>query len=228
MKRAASLVALATLVGFCYTANGSIIYGDYDGGPGGVIFRDVTETTATPGDPEPLFEAPVIVDQNTLSFSPSHFVAVAPPVDATSGMLEMLIDLPAGKCIETISVYEVGDYSLLGFSPLVQATLAMIVSNEPNGVDVLDTVAVSEAFAVPGGSLGASDVFDLRAVIDLSGLELEDVYLRLNNTLQAVDAGGSAFIQKKMLVIDVDYEDVPEPATMALVAIGAWMALRRR
>jgi len=226
MKGIVGFLALAALVGICCTADGSVIYGDYGGGAGQVAFRGVTETTATPGDPEPLFEQPVFVGPGTLLFGPSQFVAVAPPADTTSGLLEMLIDLPTGMFIRTISIRELGDYSLLGRSALAQISTGIILSEDAAGSVVVETASLGKTYSVRTCKAGAFDVFDLMTTIDISDDHLEDVYLRLDNTLQAVGGGGTALIQKKLLLIDVTF--VPEPATLVLVMLGALVGLRRR
>lgn len=221
------LITAMLMLAFTSAGYASINYGTFDGGPDGVKFIDVTETTATADDGEPLYEAPMIVSTSALVFRPSMFAADAPSSDSTSGLLEMLIQAPEGQTIQTITVRELGDYALLGAGAAAQVSMGLIISSDADGLYVVGTDAPGETFTVAPQSIGDFGVWDLTASVDVSQANLSEVYFSLDNTLQALAPDlALSFIQKKLVRIDVTY--IPEPATLGLIAMGCMLMMHRR
>lgn len=206
-------------------ASATINYGNFGGGPGTVGFLAVTETTATPGDPEPLFGPPTFTGSG-LVFNPLEFAASAPPADTTSGLLTFMIDVPDGMTAHNLIITEMGDYSLLGPSAVAQIAASVILCSDPAGTNIIATKSFGELFVVPPGQIGRFDVFTVGAAIPLGPAGANDIWLKMDNTLQAVAPDNStAFIQKKIVSIQVTF--VPEPAGITLLALGSVVLLRR-
>lgn len=207
-------------------ASATINHGNFGGGPGTIGFLAVTETTATPGDPEPLFGPPIFTGDG-LVFNPVAFVANAPPADTTSSLLTFMIDVPDGMTIHNLVITEVGDYSLLGQLAAAQIATSVILSSDPAGTNIIATKSFGELFVVPAGQIGKFDIFTTSATIPLGASGSNDIWLKMDNTLQAIAPDGSAaFIQKKIVSIKIDL--VPEPSGIALIALGSVGLLRRR
>lgn len=227
MRYLKAIVVLALMAAVASGAYASVNHGTFGGGAGETTFVDVTETTATAGDPEPLYGTPIFSSPSTLVFRPAVFAADAPGADQTSSLLEMLIEAPEGQWIQSITVYELGDYALLGIGATVQASANMILSADSNGLNVLGTDSDGVLATVLGPALGDFGIWSLSLSADVSAHQLDSVYLSMNNTLQALAPDLSlAFIQKKLVRIDVTY--VPEPATLGLMAMGMLLITRRR
>lgn len=115
-----SSAALLAAPGAVATVN----YGDFLGTD--VDFLQVSETTTSVGDPEPLLEAPTLGGTGTqLLFSPSAFVSscIGPSTsDTTSTNLTTTIAAQTGVHIETISLMAAGDTTLLQFPPFGDAS----------------------------------------------------------------------------------------------------------
>ncbi len=221
------LIVVILMGGMSSIVLASVNHGTFGGGPGEATFVDVTETTATPDDGEPLYESPLFVSTSTLIFRPTMFAADAPGSDNTSALLEMLIEAPEGQWIQTITVRELGDYALLGAGAAAQVSMGLIISADSDGFNVLGTDSNGLTFTVTPPSIGDFGIWDLTVSADVSEAQLSEVYLSLDNTLQALAPDLSlAFIQKKLVRIDVTY--VPEPATLGLMALGAVLITRRR
>lgn len=207
-----------------------ILYGDYIGlNPGDVDFLQVREDSVT--DPPPLFEAPFFLP-NKLIFTPISFVSYAAngSADTTSGTLQMRIRADAGTFLTTITITEAGGYTLvpagLG-SPATSTTInGLLTLTDINpgtyGVftDPLD-ITPNAPYFLPGDSDGE---FVAITSIDLTGLGIREVILNFNNNLQtSSEQGTTALIQKTNITIYT-----PEPASLALLAVGGLLLIRRR
>jgi hypothetical protein len=208
-----------------------INYGNFNGvNPGDVDFLNVTEDSAT--DATPLYEAPIHLP-NKLLFVPIGFASVASNggSDTTNGVLTVHVRADIGQTLNFIIVSELGDFTLSGVG--TSATSANIFSN----VSALDltpgthgTISDSldfspvPAYTLPGASF---DEFSGGAIIDLSGLAISEVFLTLDNTLTtSSEAGTTSFIQK--MNVSIEHSNVPEPATLVLLAMSSLAAFRRR
>jgi hypothetical protein len=198
-------------------ASATVNYGNFSGGPGTIGFVAVTETTATPGDPEPLFGPPIYTGDG-LVFNPVEFVASAPVADTTSALLSFMIDVPQGMEFHNIIITEIGDYSLLGPQAAAQIATSVILSSDQGGTHIINTGSASSFFTVPQGQIGNSNLFTLSLNIPIGDYQ-GDIWFKMDNTLQAIAPDGSAsFIQKKIVSIRTD--DVPEPTSVAMLLLG--------
>jgi len=223
-------------------AAASINYGNFGPIPPGISFLDVTESSAT--DPVPLFGAPDPFPVG-LDFDPIGFVAfaVGGAVDATDGQLNFSV-LSSGEFgINGISLFEGGDYSLLGAGTnatqaLAGATLRVLVT-QINGVNVapinLAPVLASVGFNLIANS-GIVNPWSLGVFVDIAG-QLDPnqratrVDVVIDNQLVALSERASlAFIAKKDFRITVTTGRVPvsEPGALLFGALALLPALRRR
>ncbi len=226
----------ALLFGCAVAQADSINYGDFfQVGPGAVHFLNVTEASATDPYPanDPLYGAP-IVDANRLIFTPLTFASFAANgmADTTSGTLSMIIRADVGQFLNSIFIRETGDFSLLGVgTPATSATINGLLTitelapgSSPTITSTLD-VLPDAPYALPDDMEGE---FVATTEIDISGLGITEVVLNFNNNLQTTsEAGTVSFIAKKTVVITVNPE-IPEPATLSLLAISGVVLLRRR
>lgn len=215
----------------CVTSSavaGPFNYGDFVGvNPGDLDFLQVRENSIT--DPGPLFEAPVHVN-NRLIFTPLAFTSYAANglADTTSGTLSMRIRADLGQYLKQIIIKETGDASLLGVgNAATKATINGLMTltdispgTHPTLTNQLD-VNPDAPYQLPNDSYVE---FTAMTVIDLTGLNINEVILNFNNNLQTTSQQGTtSFIQKKTIVIYT-----PEPATIGLLAIGSLVVLRRK
>lgn len=192
------------------------------------------------GDDAGLFGDPLIIpagapgEFDTFVFFPAGFraenVGTGSPV-TTSDRIEVTITANVGHNITSIVVSEYGDYSITGPGGSVdlQGTLS---ATEVGGQgrfysDALDPALGSPTFPATSGS---SD-FQMDAAIDLSG----DVpgwtsftFVLENDLIAFAAAGSTASIEKKLVGDGVSVQFIPEPATLALLGMGALVAIRRR
>lgn len=218
----------------------AISYGNFGPVPPGITFINVTESSGT--DPVPLFGPPTPFTTG-LDFDPLGFVATATngDIDITDGQLNFAVAGSPANSINTISLFEAGDYSLTGVgTPATQALAGAIIRvtvTEINGVPVapvvLAPINASVGFnlvANPGlvqpWSLGLTVNVDAQLP---AGQDATRVEVAIDNQLQAISQPASAsFIAKKEFIARVTTGTIPEPASVALLALLAPFALRAR
>lgn len=220
-----------------------ISYGNRSGTT--VDFLNITEDSGT--DPLPLYDGrpggPTVTG-DTLEFQPTaNFSSGSPDGmstgDTTDGLLRLVIQAHQGFKIDTITLGEFGDFSLLavtGASSAATATGTLFGTDNVSGSQrqVTFTAVRSNGPLVfapfeltgPGADSGA---WIAVATLSYTRNVVTRVEIELNNTLQTVvTPGASAFIAKKGVGIGVTTSVVPEPGTLALAAGGAVMMMGAR
>ena len=239
--------AIAALV-FSSADAAHIEYGDFSGTS--VMYIDVQEVANSPGDASPLFGPPSITG-NELDFDPATFTAVSTNgvSDLTDGQLNFTLMSLAGSFLDSITIDEGGDYSLLGTGTSATQvsyglSLASVVVLEVDGVALATPVVLAGASAFGTADLGSGQtsntlwdlslVYDVDAALTDAGVDFVNgatkLEIAIDNTLSAISEQASiATIAKKDFRIDVNTE-VPEPSTIMLLglAIGGVGLLRRR
>ena len=228
-------LALVVLLGLYATASNaaSINYGNFGPVPPGVIFQAVTESSGTDG--VPLYGPPTPFSVG-LDFNPMSFVAFGTGggSDITDGQLNFGIASNPFVGINTVSLFESGDYTLAGIGTAATQDFAgaimRITVTQIDGINVapifLTPVNASIAFnliANPGivqpWSLGL--FLDVSAQLSALGMQFTAgataLQVSIDNQLIALsEANSVASIQKKDFIISVGTNVVPEPASAAL------------
>jgi hypothetical protein len=184
----------------------------------GVDFLQVSETTQTLGDPEPIWNAPTLSGTGTqLLFTPTLFISscvVGGTSDTTASQLTMTIASQPGGHIETIALVEAGDTRLQSIPPFGTpatnssaalsgtATVTETTSGPitPVVIPFTGTFLPSATFALPANSGPGFNWSGSISIDVLSAVPLATVVeLSLQNSL-AVNCGPgitNARIQKK-------------------------------
>lgn len=231
--RSMAALALATMLASPALA-APINYGDFSGIS--VDYLQVTENSIT--DPVPLFGAPAVVG-DSLVFTPLGFGATSTGggIDVTDGLVTTVVMATGGAPIVEVKLHEFGDYTLFGAGTAATqtavATPTFLTILQVDNVDITPLNVNANAVMTPsGGTFNlVSDAgigilwegnlsFDVPAILaanSISGNATKAI-LTLNNTLIAASqAGSTAFIQKKGVIISVL---VPEPSTVAMSVMG--------
>jgi hypothetical protein len=214
MRKTMSLtVALASLLApsFAFATEN---HGDFIGT--GVDFLQVSETTQTAGDPEPIWGAPILAGAgDQLAFFPTAFTSLCTPgtSDATSSLLTTTIQAQGTGTIDNLALTESGDVVLTAFPPfgtpatnasaalsgtvtVVETTAGPIV---PVVIPFSGTISPTGTFSLPGHF--GTNLWSGTIGINVAGVvpNATKVELALDNTLTSNCAAGntSAKIQKK-------------------------------
>lgn len=250
---ALALALLASSATLSYAS--SISYGNFGPVPPGISFLNVTESSPS-SDPIPLYGAPNIL-ASTLDFDPKNFSAstAGGGADITDGQLNFTL---AGQkignnvtAIKAISLYEAGDFALLGggtSATQVQASAVMLVKvTEIDGVAItpinLPFTNSSVAYNVAANP-GSGQFWSTGLLVNVEGqlsalgvpfaVGATKADVVVNNTLLAIsEPANIAFIAKKDFVIGFEPEIgvVPEPGSIAMAGLalcGIGLAGRRK
>lgn len=206
-------------------------YGDFPAD--NVDYNDVTEknngSTALYGPPVD----PVVGDMLTFATT-GDFRAEAPfagfPSSTTSGRLEFFLD-GKGQSLQELVVVEGGDYgwtALTGSSSLVSATLNIRIFDKNQQTLLLsENVVFTDDLILAGSPAVFVDDWELTGTVDLSTLNVDEVFVVINNNLAAaVEGSSTTFIEKKNFKVTGSV--VPEPGALALLALGSVMMVIRR
>jgi len=211
-----TLVCVGLSLVFASAASATVNHGDFLGT--GVDFLQVSETTNSAGDPEPLWFAPTLAGSGDqlLFFPPSYTSSCAAgSSDVTSSLLTTTIEAHPGGTIEIVSLTEAGDAVLTSFPPFgdpstnASAAIAgfVTVTEDTGGpiapvvIPFVGTFLPTDTFSLPG-DFGTSNwtgsiLVDVAAVVP----NATKAQLSLDNTLTTNCAPGqtSALIQKKVV-----------------------------
>ena len=247
-----AIVVIALLTSGAWTGScgaGTISYGDKGPVPPGVTFTNIAESSAT--DDVPLYGEPTAYSTG-LDFNPSSFAAVANggSSDVTDGQLNFTVmgavNLPDFVAINSLSLYESGDFTLAGTGTAATQAIAgaiiQVTVTQINGIDVapmaLIPVNVSVAYDLANDP-GVVQPWDMSAVIDIvgqlpQGQVATKVNIAIDNQLLAFsEAQSVAFIAKKEFLLGVGTHGevvVPEPSSLGMVlsALMLIWPLRRK
>lgn len=250
---AAATLAIAALIASSTAQAASINYGNFNIPPAGIMFLGVTESSGT--DAVPLYGPPNPFPVG-LDFDPQSFVASASggAQDVTDGQLNYtvmgLVNANGGVPIDSISLFERGDYSLVGVG--TAATQAIAGANMFATITQIDGVPIAPINLTPvNASVGFNLVANpgivqpwslgttlaVKAQLIAAGIPFTigatKVEVVINNQLIALSEPASlSFIAKKDFVVRVTGEPVgdpfvPEPATLALTAMALCGVLLR-
>ena len=215
-----------------------------------VVYQQLFEDSAT--DPGvALYGAPT-VSGDALLFTPPSFSAVASApftMDATDGTFAGYVNAINNSRIEEMVFTERGDFTLAGVGgagTFVQIGATFFVDIiQLDGFDLTVPIEVTQQMVFDSGPLwnladdgglvvpfsGAVTIDINQAIIDAGYFgQATKVKFSLDNALFAMSDGGYAYIKKK----DIDgfsivtTTDIPEPATMSLLALGGLAMLKRR
>jgi hypothetical protein len=236
-----ALLGLLAILPAAIASAATINYGNFGPVPPGVSFLQVEESSAT--DPVPMYGPPdpFIVG---LDFDPQNFVATAQSggVDITDGQLNFTVMGLSNQFgsigIGTLSLFEAGDYTLVGAGgagtsvsagAIIRATVTAI-----NGAPVapINLIPVNASFSdsLPPPTIVAP--WSLGATIDigsqLAGLGYgpdsvaTKVEVAINNSLIATSEPSTlSFIAKKEFQIRIGPDpvgDIPEPSSLVMFA----------
>jgi hypothetical protein len=204
----------------------------------GVSFSNIHESSGT--DPVPLFGPPSQFPGG-LDFNPKNFVAYAHDggTDMTDGQLSFTAT--SSNAIQSISLSEAGDYSLVGDG--TSATHVRAAGDVFVTVTAINGLAVAPIDLYPSYASAQFDLVDnpgivqrwsLGAVVDIAGQlpagqNATKINVVIDNKLTAVsELGTVGLIEKKDFIVRVDAL-VPEPSAALLAALAAacWAARKR-
>jgi len=240
------------------SADGAILYGDFsDVPPGGVMYTDVTESSNSPGDNEPLFGPPTIAG-NRMDFDPKGFssTAVSGATDITDGQLNFTLSSIPSHSLEFLTLNGRGDATLfgsgaasrIGYALSIGSITVLEVDGSPLDKPVpLDPLSQSRVMTItdnPGQlmSWNLGLLYEVDAA--LSAASVPYVYgatkleLSIDSSFSTIgEASAIAFIAQKDFVLDAQTEEfslsprnvaVPEPSLLLPLGLAVTVLRRRR
>lgn len=251
-KTSRALCAVAAALMLTTQVSAAVInYGNFsDIPPGTVAYTGVSESSAT--DPVPLYGAPTITG-NLLDFNPAGFGASAtngnPTADITDGQLNFGFMTTSGYGLDGLTLSESGDYSLFGNgtsnTAVAAGVYAAVEITHINGVALGAPISFNASSTFTTNLIanpGLNKPWSLSLFIDFGPALVNAGYnpqtdfatkgqVVINDTLIAISEPSPAtvaFIAKKDFKVLPSVSVVPEPGSMALIALGGLTLLRRR
>lgn len=223
-----------------------INYGNFAGST--VDFINVSESATS--DPVPLYGAPDGTIDDNLNFDPQLFSSSASggAADITDGLVNFIVDAKPGKYITSVSFNEFGDYTLAGAGNAATSALVgqsiFVEVTELDGVPLVNPIVIAfnsifnpsnGDYFLPGEAGLAQPWFGvgtLNIATELLNRQVlghaTQIEITSNNTLATTSQTGTvAYISKKDLNIGIG-TDVPEPAMLSALIVGAGLVIRRR
>ena len=248
-----AVFSIAYLFSFSSASAETFKWGDLSDPNGDIMYLDVTENNAYDRplyDEEPGVGEPDVVG-NSIIFNPQNFQSSSSGGESEiiDSQMSTTIMADKGWAVESISISELGDYTLSGLSggeAMASVGAAFLWTiEEINGLPNLQpTQMANMMFSTGGGPNGgeyarpgddgtaviwSGSVFlDVREWLNNNGFEDDfatKVRLTFDNTLMtAADERSSAFIKKKEIggsvIVTVDTNVIPEPSTLALAGLA--------
>ena len=212
----------------------SISYGDFGPIPPGITIGNVTESSGT--DAVPLYGAPATVPGG-LDFDPASFVATASggAQDITDGQLNLTLTASSQVSITSISLAELGDYTLVGAGTTATQAIAgailRVIVTQIDGADVAPIILSAASASVAFDLVANPGVVQPWSLSTTQAIPVElghvtQVEVVIDNQLLALSETGSvSFISKKDFGLQIGTLVVPEPSALLMLLLGACTAL---
>lgn len=248
MKTKSILVVSLYVLGILsLPANATVSYGSYSGV--NVSYHNVSETSMSSGDTEPLFGTPqvlgdsLIFTQMTFSSQASNGVS-----DITDGKLDMTIAAKNNNYIDKLKFQEFGDLTLSGSGTVnTKASVASSIFITILGVDnssllFPEFISVNMLMSdngnwdiangiVTGKLWNGQLTVDLTTILAQRGITGHATLINfsMDNTLATQsEINTSSYIAKKAAGLQIASQMIPEPATVGILGIGGLLLVRRR
>jgi hypothetical protein len=189
----------------------ALIYWDNDSNSGNGF------TWQNGGSDKGLFGEPNLINGNKLRFSPQNFFAKSLNGKSaiTSDRLQVRITADANEIIRGIRITEYGVYDINSTGKVIAGGY-VILTNLSLYETLRGTLLMDPNMPIPS-TVKCSGEWD--GSVLLEGFEWTDLQIVLNNNLTAKSSYGSqSYIEKTFFEIEII---VPEPATLAILAIGS-------
>jgi hypothetical protein len=227
-----AVAALAICVAWSSSAQAFIFWTNQNGSGAGFDWMGG-------GSDNGLFGSPTLIGGNTLVFFPSNFRAdsLNGSPATTADRLEVTIIAQTSQLISGIQISEFGDYAINGGGE-VSVTGTMFITDliNPGPFPGFPRLVSGDLASTPGSPIQSagtvSGSWTAQVGIDLTstgGPDWTMIKIVLNNNLFALsNAGGSSFIEKKVVGTGIAITIVPTPGATALLGLGGLFAIRRR
>ena len=218
-----ALVAVAVLMGAACAVQADVIWANPSGSAASFTWANGHNSDTN------LFGSPTCFGTDNLYFFDSNFDPYADDGGTSAIATDTLnVDLVANTNLKflSVSIFEYGDYSITGGAGnSVSADLAMAGTTAHPMSPFVDGFSFGAAGAGNGAWNEDAQLLLTMAVPDVTSLHLE-----VTNTLVALSdgMGGTASISGNFVLVGISVDMIPEPTSLALIALGAVGVLWRR